>query len=242
MHTLMHSLPPTTNPRFYFDISMEGKRLGRVIIEVQPSIAPKMSQNFNQLVTGERGFGYKGCQFFQAWRNESVICGDWEHNSGRGGRAAIEGGPLFTPDDTRLPCIRGAVGMRRMSKKHSSLNQVTYFLKRYGNCKHLITYFTTKLKDKGNRPLVIEFNSQSKTRLLGCPKGMKKYQYKKWCKEKAVEILKSRKSDKEDKFIKKLEVTKKADDMGDAICQLHAWKMVLDGEAIKVPKPVSRYS
>ena len=127
-HTLMHSLPPTSNPRFYFDLSMEGKRLGRVIIEVQPSIAPKMAQNFSQLVTGERGFGYKGCQFFQAWRNESVICGDWEHNSGRGGRAAIEGGPLFTPDDTRLPCIRGAVGMRRMSKKHSSLNQVKYIM------------------------------------------------------------------------------------------------------------------
>lgn len=107
---------------------------------------------------------------------------------------------------------------------------------------HLITYFTTKLKNKGNRPLVIEFNSQSKTRLLECPKGMKKYQYKKWCKEKAVEILKSRKSDKEEKFIKKLEVTKKSDDMGDAICQLHAWKMVLDGEAIKVPKPILRCS
>ena len=123
-HPIMHSLPPTNNSRFYFDISMEGKRLGRVIIEVQPSMAPKMSLNFHQLVTGEKGFGYKGCHFFQAWRNESVICGDWEHNSGRGGRASIEGGPLFTPDDTRLPCIRGAVGMRRMSKKHSSLNQV----------------------------------------------------------------------------------------------------------------------
>ena len=123
-HPLMHSLPPSSNPRFYFDITMEGKRLGRVIIEAQPSIAPKMAHNFSMLVTGERGFGYKGCQFFQAWRNESVICGDWEHNSGRGGRAAIEDGPLFTPDETKLPCIRGAVGMRRMSKKHSSLNQV----------------------------------------------------------------------------------------------------------------------
>ena len=110
---------------------MEGKRLGRVIIEAQPSIAPKMAHNFSMLVTGERGFGYKGCQFFQAWRNESIICGDWEHNSGRGGRAALEGGPLFTPDDTRLPCIRGAVGMRRMSKKHSSLNQVLYFENHY---------------------------------------------------------------------------------------------------------------
>ena len=119
-------IPPlnTTNPCYFFDIAMEGKRLGRVIIEVQPAVAPKMSQNFGMLVNGERGFGYKGCQFFQAWKNESVICGDWEHNSGRGGRAALEGGPLFTPDETRLPCIRGAVGMRRMSKKHSSLNQV----------------------------------------------------------------------------------------------------------------------
>jgi len=94
------------------------------VIEVQPAVAPKMAHNFGMLVTGEKGFGYKGCQFFQAWKNESVICGDWEHNSGRGGRAALDGGPLFTPDETRLPCVRGAVGMRRMSKKHSSLNQV----------------------------------------------------------------------------------------------------------------------
>jgi len=120
----MIQLPPSSNPRYFFDLAMEGKRLGRVILEVQPTVAPKMAQNFGMLVTGEKGFGYKGCQFFQAWKNESVICGDWEHNSGRGGRAALDGGPLFTPDETRLPCIRGAVGMRRMSKKHSSLNQV----------------------------------------------------------------------------------------------------------------------
>lgn len=105
-------------------MAMDGKRLGRAIIEVQASLAPKMAQNFHLLVTSEKGFGYRGCQFFQAWRNESVICGDWEHNSGRGGRAALDEGPLFTPDETKLPCIRGAVGMRRMSKKHSSLNQV----------------------------------------------------------------------------------------------------------------------
>eukprot|EP00096_Caligus_rogercresseyi_P015908 TRINITY_DN83_c0_g5_i2.p1 TRINITY_DN83_c0_g5~~TRINITY_DN83_c0_g5_i2.p1 ORF type:complete len:776 (+),score=258.64 TRINITY_DN83_c0_g5_i2:278-2605(+) len=121
---LSPSLPPSLNPRFFLDIVMEGKKLGRVIIEVEPLLAPKMSQNFQLLVTGEKGFGYRGCHFFQAWKNESVICGDWEHNSGRGGRAATEGGTLFTPDDTKLPCVRGAVGMRRMSKKHSTLNQV----------------------------------------------------------------------------------------------------------------------
>ncbi len=116
----------SANPRYYFDIAMEGKRIGQTIIEVQPNVAPKMARNFGMLVNSARGFGYKGCQFFQAWKGESVICGDWEHNSGRGGKAALEDSRngLFTPDETRLACSRGAVGMRRMSKKHSSANQV----------------------------------------------------------------------------------------------------------------------
>lgn len=105
---------------------------------------------------------------------------------------------------------------------------------------HLITYFMTKLKDKGNRPLIIEFNSQSKTRLLDCPKGMKKPQYKKWCREKAISSLEERKSPKEEKFITCLKVVKKGDDMGDAVCQMYAWMKVMRGESIVVPKPVLR--
>ena len=58
-------LPPTNNPRYFFDLVMEGKRLGRVVIEVQPQVAPKMAQNFHLLVTHAKGFGYKGCSFFQ---------------------------------------------------------------------------------------------------------------------------------------------------------------------------------
>lgn len=105
---------------------------------------------------------------------------------------------------------------------------------------HLITYFISKIRNKGNRPLVIEFNSQSKTRLLGCPKGMKKPDYKKWCREKAIQILKDRNDESETKFIKCIQTAKKADDMGDSICQLYAWMMVFNGEAIPVPKPVVR--
>jgi hypothetical protein len=55
----------SSNPRYFFDIVMEGRRMGRVIIEVEASLAPKMAINFHTLVTGERGFGYRGCQFFQ---------------------------------------------------------------------------------------------------------------------------------------------------------------------------------
>ena len=63
----MIQLPPSNNPRYFFDLAMEGKNLGRVIIEVQPQMAPKMAQNFGMLVTHEKGYGYKGCQFFQVF-------------------------------------------------------------------------------------------------------------------------------------------------------------------------------
>ena len=105
---------------------------------------------------------------------------------------------------------------------------------------HLITYFMTKLKNKGNRPLVIEFNSQSKTRLLDCPKGLKKPQYKKWCREKAISFLEERKNKKEEKFITCLKVVNKGDDMGDAVCQMYAWMKVMRGESIQIPQPVMR--
>tara|TARA_R110001592_G_scaffold164575_3_gene398743 strand:+ start:2733 stop:3422 length:690 start_codon:yes stop_codon:yes gene_type:complete len=106
---------------------------------------------------------------------------------------------------------------------------------------HLISFFMTFLRNKGNRPLVIEFNSQSKTRLLGCPSGMKKPQYKVWCKDKALEILGDREGTSEKKFITYLENSKKKDDMGDAICQSEAWLMVYNGEAVSIPKPFSRF-
>lgn len=101
---------------------------------------------------------------------------------------------------------------------------------------HLITYFTTRYSNRGNRPLVIEFNSQSKTRLLNCPK-MKKYEYKKWCRNKAVSLLKERNNDSEKKFIDCLLVSKKADDMGDTICQLYAWVITLEGKSLELPLP-----
>ena len=107
---------------------------------------------------------------------------------------------------------------------------------------HLITYFLTSLKDKGNRPMVIEFNSQSKTRMLGCPKGMKKPEYKKWCRETASKLLIERNSEHENQFLDCLKNQKKADDMGDAICQYKSWILVMNGEGLSIPKPIMRFN
>lgn len=110
-------------PIYYFNIEMNGQPCGRILIEVRNDVAPKMSKNFGALAMGELGFGYKGCQIFQCWENESIITGDFELNNGRGGRSVFEEG-FFMPDDTKILAIRGSVGMRRSQKRHDNLGLV----------------------------------------------------------------------------------------------------------------------
>lgn len=110
----------TNLPRFFLDLEVDGLVEGRVVLETRPDVAPKMAKNFASLCIGDKGFGYKGCQVFQCWGGESCIAGDFECNSGRGGRSIYAEEPFFMPDDSKLPCVRAAIGMRRTQKKHHS--------------------------------------------------------------------------------------------------------------------------
>ena len=104
---------------------------------------------------------------------------------------------------------------------------------------HLITLMSSILKDKGNRPLILEYNSQIKTKLLECPKKMKKPDYKKWCKQKAKELLATNRDQEHEKqFIDNLNIGK-GDDMGDAVCQFFTWIKIMEDDKFFVP-PVSR--
>ncbi len=51
------------NPKVFFDISIEGKNAGRIVIELFADSVPKTAENFRQLATHQKGFGYKGCTF-----------------------------------------------------------------------------------------------------------------------------------------------------------------------------------
>lgn len=104
-------------------------------------------------------------------------------------------------------------------------------------CQHLITYFISKYKDKGNRPIVVEIAAQAKYRLLGCPMGLDKPTRKKWAPNKAIELLEARECEEELVHITEIRSSTKRDDMGDAVCQYHAFFKMLNGEFGKPTMP-----
>jgi cyclophilin family peptidyl-prolyl cis-trans isomerase len=93
-------------PRCYLDVSLDGKNLGRIIIELRPDIVPKTAENFRALCTGEKGFGYKGCEFHRVIPQFMCQAGNFD---GEGGKSIY--GPEFDDESFELKNAQGAVSM-----------------------------------------------------------------------------------------------------------------------------------
>jgi len=88
-----------TRPRCFFDITLGGLSVGRIVFELFSDVAPKTVENFRSLCTGEKGIGlvtgkrlhYKGVIFHRVVKDFMVQAGDFSAGNGTGGESIYGG-------------------------------------------------------------------------------------------------------------------------------------------------------
>uniref|UniRef100_A0A7S0UUL1 Peptidyl-prolyl cis-trans isomerase n=1 Tax=Polytomella parva TaxID=51329 RepID=A0A7S0UUL1_9CHLO len=100
---------PDITDKVYFDIESDGQPLGRVVVGLFGDDVPRTAENFKQLTTGARGFGYSGSPIFHIIRNYAVLAGDVMRGSGHTGYSIY--GPSFSCESKMTKTERGSVVM-----------------------------------------------------------------------------------------------------------------------------------
>ncbi|EIN04910.1 hypothetical protein PUNSTDRAFT_92359 [Punctularia strigosozonata HHB-11173 SS5] len=119
-------------PRTYFDIAHGNEVLGRVIFELYSDSAPKTSENFRVLCTGEQGVSpiserplyYKNSIIHRSIKDFMIQGGDFTKRNGTGGES-IYGGP-FPDEDLSLPL--DSEGLLCMANKGPNTNNSQFFI------------------------------------------------------------------------------------------------------------------
>ena len=75
------------NPTRFLDITVDGELLGRVSFELFADKFPKIAENVCVLITGEKGFGYKGSYFHRIVPGFMCQGGDFTQHNGTGGKS-----------------------------------------------------------------------------------------------------------------------------------------------------------